>query len=95
MAYFQQVVINFGEVKTGQQVSVDFLKTPNAPLVKSTQGTCSCTQPVDKGDRVTSVYTGEALGPNIKSTEISKRVVVTFADGTVENLLIKGNLVRA
>jgi len=94
MSYFVTQQINFGTVKSGQPVTVDFFKTPDAPRIRSTNGTCHCTVPQDLGDRVQSTYTGEHLAMGVDSTSISKRVVVTFDNGIVENLLITGTLER-
>lgn len=92
MSYFRLQHQDFGTVKTGEAVTVEFVKIDGAPKVRSTQGTCHCTNPIDYEDRVSSTYTGEGIAPGSAGVRVSKRVVVNFSDGTVENLLITGTL---
>jgi len=94
MSYFTTQHLNFGTVKTGQPVTVDFFKVEDAPRIRSTNGACHCTSPTDLGDRVQTTYTGESLAQGIDTASISKRIIVNFENGIVENLLITGTLTR-
>ena len=93
MSNWNTTNINFGNIKVGTRLNINFQGTENLPKIKTIRPSCGCTSAqFDNDKKLLSVkYTAgdipqHLLIEGIHEYKTSKRILVIYEDGTDETL---------
>lgn len=97
MSHWINPTINLGIIKAGSSKKVTFKAFDTIPKITQITPYCGCTTTSYRPDRKELVinYSNAAIPPQVIGVQaITKRIDITYEDGTMEVLTIKATKIR-
>lgn len=97
MSHWINPTINLGVIKAGSSKKVTFKALDTIPKITQITPYCGCTTTSYNPDRKELVinYSNAAIPPQVIGVQaITKRIDITYEDGTIEVLTIKATKIR-